>query len=166
MPFPTYFQFSLSSEGKSEFKQTSLVPIRCSLVFHLFNDSCCQKHSQLHSWHCIPAVLSASCRDAWPNLTGNYLSKNTPTKSHTLPVPSDQPSHWFQHGQGDKLWGGMQTAGSDRNRENTTWRSCGGAPWVGKVWCERGQTELWLREHSPCPLTRKISQEMFSFAVS
>lgn len=185
MRFPTYLQFSLSSSELfltfRLYKQASLVPIRYRLVLHLFNDSCRQKRSQLHPWHCIPAVppalhLAEVVGQIWQETISVKISPQNPILCLS---PLTSPVIDFSTGKGtgpwsrDKLWEGMQTAGSDRSlqwhQENTTWSSCGGTR-VGKVWCECGfrwmSSHLWLREHSPCPLTRKISQKIFSFAVS
>lgn len=172
MPFPAYLQFSLSSSELfltfRWYKQISWVPIRCSLVLHLFNDSCFQKRSQPHSWLSVPAVPSAlDLAEVVGQIWWKTTWVKTATKSHSLPVPSDSPVVGFSPGKGtgpwsrDRLREGTQTAGSDRayggSRENVTWSSCGDTPWVGKVWCEHGfrqiNSHLWLREHSPCPLT-------------
>lgn len=127
MPFPTYLQFLLSSSELfltfRLYKQTSLVPIRCGLVSHLFNDSCCQKCSQLHSWHCIPAVPSAlDLAEVAGQICKETISVKIPPQNPTPCLsPLISPVIDFSTGKGtglwsrDKLWEGMQTAGSDRS---------------------------------------------------
>lgn len=105
MPFPAYLQFSLSSSElfltSRWYKQTSWVPIRCSLVLHLFNDSCFQKRSQPHSWLSVPAVPSAlDLAEVVGQIWWKTTSVKTATKSHSLPVPSDSPVVGFSPGKG------------------------------------------------------------------
>lgn len=119
MPFPTYLQFLLcSSELFLTFrlyKQTSLVPIRCSLVLHLLNDSCCQKCSQLHSWHCIPAVPSAlDLAEVAGQIWQETISVKIPPQD-PIPCPLWPAHHPFQHRQGDRTVEQGQTVGGSTN---------------------------------------------------
>lgn len=164
------------------YKQTSWVPIRCSLVLHLFNVSCFQKRSQPHSWLSVPAVPSAlDLAEVVGQIWWKTTSVKTTTKSHSLPVPSDSPVVGFSPGKGtgpwsrDRLRERTQTAGSDRslrwhqgkcNVKFLWWHSLSGKG-VMWTWVQADKLTPLAERTQPLPSHKwKISQKMFSFAVS
>lgn len=142
---------------------------------HLFNDSCCQKHSQLHSCLCIPAVPSAlGLAEVVGQIWQEIVSvKITLAISHTLPLTS--PVTDFNTGKGTGPWSreGMQTPDSDRSLQlhqekynmKFLWWHCLSGKGVMWAWVQVDKLTPLAERTQPLPFHKGDTTDIFICSV-